>query len=317
MQRQFLSHQLITMSWTRIAWWSVALLLLHANHSRADNLTIDEIPLPALRIDGQPAKAHTQGLEVAGASYYVTARREDVRPKRALLLRAAKTATHWDVWDITPRDLGGTPMLLDHPGGMQSDGQRLWIPTAASKPKSRSIIRVFPLSAMIPGQPLKPQFEFPVNDHIGALAVSVERNVVFGASWDTESVYVWDLQGNLKRTLTGSALGLRGLGAVAGADPRSGVAVQDWKVIGDRLFASGLVREPDAATTSPKSRFVSFANFLESDFQRSAVTLPLHKGTELAREAMAISDSVVLFLPEDLGVSNRIFQVALTNLFKP
>ena len=149
------------------------------------------------------------------------------------------------------------------------------------------------------------------------MAVSVERNVVFGASWDTESVYVWDLQGNLKRTLTGSALGLRGLGAVAGADPRSGVAVQDWKVIGDRLFASGLVREPDAATTAPKSRFVAFTNFLESDFQRSVVALPLNKGTELAREAMAISDGAVLFLPEDLGVSNRIFQVALTNLFKP
>ena len=108
MQRQFLSHQLITMSWTRIAWWSVALLLLHANHSRADNLTIDEIPLPALRIDGQPAKAHTQGLEVAGASLYVTARREDVHPKLALLLRTAKSATNWDAWDITPRDSGNT-----------------------------------------------------------------------------------------------------------------------------------------------------------------------------------------------------------------
>src|SRR6266446_7623703 len=129
MLRQFVSDQSFTMSWPRIAWWSAVLLLLHGNYVRADNVTIDEIPLPALRIDGQPAKAHTQGLEVAAASYYVTARREDVRPKRALLLRTAKSATHWDVWDITPRDSGNTGMPLDHPGGMQSDGQRLWIPT--------------------------------------------------------------------------------------------------------------------------------------------------------------------------------------------
>jgi len=317
MQRQFLSCQLFRMPCTRIAWWTVALLLLDSNHSRADDLTIDEIPLPALRIEGQPAKAHTQGFEVAGASYYVTARREDLRPKRALLLRTAKSATYWDVWNITPRDSGNAGMPLDHPGGMQSDGQRLWIPIAQSKPKSRSIIRVFPLAALIAGQPLKPQFELPVNDHIGAIAVSTNHNLVLGANWDTESVYVWDLQGNLKRTLIGSDLRLRGLGAVAGADPRSGVAVQDWKIIGDRLFASGLVRQPDAPATASKSRFVSFSNFPESDFQRSTTTLPLHQGTELAREAMAISDGAILLLPADLGVSNRIFRVALTNIFKP
>ena len=308
MQRQFLSHQLFTMFWPRIAWWPAALLLLHGIHSRADNLIINEVSLPALRIDGQPAKAHTQGLEVAGASHYVTARREDVRPKLALLLRTAKSATNWDAWDITPRDSGNTGMPLDHPGGMQSDGQRLWIPTAQSKAKSRSIIRVFPLAAIIAGQPLKPQFEFPVNDHIGAIAVSTNHNVVLGANWDTESVYVWDLQGNLKRTLTGSD---------PGADPRSGDAVQDWKIIGDRLFASGLAREPGAAATVPKSRFIVFTNFLESDFHQSAAPLPSHKGSELAREAMAISDGAVLFLPEDLGTSNRIFRVALTNIFKP
>src|SRR5206468_7568295 len=128
MQCRFMSQQLFTMAWAGIA-WLISLLLLYTNCVRADNLTIDEIPLPELRIDGQPAKAHTQGLELAGASYYVTARREDVRPKRALLLRTAKSATHWDVWDITPRD-SGNAILLDHPGGMQSDGQRLWIPLA-------------------------------------------------------------------------------------------------------------------------------------------------------------------------------------------
>ena len=34
------------------------------------------IPLPPLRIDGQPARAHTQGLVVSGHTFYVTARLE-------------------------------------------------------------------------------------------------------------------------------------------------------------------------------------------------------------------------------------------------
>jgi len=291
-------------------------LVLHANHSWADNLTVETIKLPALRINGQAATAHTQGLELAGGRYYVTARREDVRPKRALLLRTEKAGTDWDVWDITPVDTAGAVTTLDHPGGMQSDGKRLWIPLAESKRKGRSIIRVFPLAGIVTGQPLKPELEFAVNDHIGAVAVAADRSLVFGANWDTETVYVWDLEGRLKRTLTGSALGQRGLGAVTGAERRAGVAVQDWKVVGDRLFASGLFRASGSAAVSPESRLMSFTSFLEPDFQRWIVALPLHEGTELAREAMAISDGAVHFLPEDLGATSRLLRVALADLLK-
>jgi len=301
---------------SQLNWWTAGLLFLHAYHVGASELTIEEIPLPAFRIDGQPARAHTQGLEVEGGKYFVTARREDVRPKRALLLRVTQTATNWEVWDITPRDSAGTAMNLDHPGGMQSDGRRLWIPIAESKPKSHSIIRVFSLAAMIPNQSLEPEFEFRVNDHIGAVAVAADRDLVFGANWDTESVYVWDLQGRLKRTLSGSEIKLRGLGAVGSSNDRGGVAIQDWKSVGTQIFASGLSRDRTVATTSSQSRLISIHNFLEPDFHQSAIVLPLHKETELAREAMAISGGVALFLPEDLGVSNRIFRISMTDLFK-
>ena len=242
----------------------------------------------------------------------MTARREDVRPKRALLLRTETAGTNWDVWDITPAAPAGAAGALDHPGGMQSDGQRLWIPIAESKPKSHSIIRVFPLAGIVPGQPLKPEFEFPVNDHIGAVAVAAERRLVLGANWDTEAVYVWDLQGHLQQTLAGSSRTTRGLGP----DNASGVAIQDWKIIGDLLYASGPCRAPGAADASTRSRWLSFTNFLEPDFQRRAVVLPLHQGIELAREAMAVSDGWVHFLPEDLGASNRLFRVPFRDLLK-
>lgn len=254
-------HSLFLTHWKYLVTAASVILVLQGNHSLADSLTVEVIKLPALRINGQPATAHTQGLEMAGGRYYVTVRRDDVRPKRALLLRTETAGPAWDVWDITPVNPGGAVTALDHPGGMQSDGKRLWIPTAESKRNGRSVIRVFPLAGMVAGQPLKPEFEFAVNDHIGAVAVAADRGLVFGANWDTETVYVWDLEGHLKRTLTGAALGLRGLGVVAGSDSRSGVAVQDWKVIGDRLFASGLFRAPGSETVPPKSRLMSFTGF--------------------------------------------------------
>jgi hypothetical protein len=292
------------------------MLLSHSPHSRAEELAVDVVRLPPLRIEGQPAKAHIQGLELAGGKYYMTARRDDLRPRRALLLRTDAAATNWDVWDITPVDAQGTLTDLDHPGGMQSDGTRLWIPLAESKRNSRAIVRAFLLADLVAGRPLKPVFEFPVSDHIGAVAVSTEHGLLFGANWDTERVYVWDLNCSLQRTLTGDELEARGLGVVAGPGGRAGVAVQDWKVVGDRLYASGLFRSPKLATASPASRVCWFERFLGRDLHRQTVTLPRRDGIELAREAMAVSGGSVYLLPEDLGASNRLFRVALAELTK-
>ena len=160
------------------------------------NFHVEVVKLPPLRIGKQQIRAHTQGLELVRGNIYVTARREDVNPRQALLLRTSLSAANWEVWNITPVDADGA-MLLDHPGGMQSDGKRLWIPIAESKPKSRTMIRAFSMESIVPGVPLKAEFEFPFNDHIGALAVSMQdesthpgtnQNLLLGANWDTETV---------------------------------------------------------------------------------------------------------------------------------
>jgi hypothetical protein len=296
--------------------WAVAGLLLLANTSlRAEDLAIKEIPLPPLRIQGQPAKAHTQGMELVDGKVFVTARRDDVHPRRALLLRAEPAAESWEVWDITPLVGHGEPTNLDHPGGMQSDGTRLWIPLAESRRNGRSLIRAYRLKDLEAGRTLRPDVEFPVSDHIGAVAVFAEQRWLLGASWDTEKVYLWDFDGRLLRTLGASELKSRELGVAAGEEARSGLAVQDWKFVGNRLFASGLLRASTASGVATESRLICFSNFMEADFQRRTVKLPLVKGTQLAREAMAISDGFVHFLPEDLGATNRMFRVSLTNWF--
>src|SRR5262245_7449981 len=286
-----------------------AALIISVVQSWADDLRVETVQLPPLRIKGEAARAHTQGLEVLDGKYYVTARREDVQPKRALLLRTAAGASDWDTWDITPVGPVGTVTMLDHPGGFQFAGKRLWIPLAESKRKGSSLIRAFPMSGLVPGQPLKAEFEFPVNDHIGAVAVSAARRIVFGANWDSEAVYLWDFEGRLQRTMNGPELDSRGLGVISGVNGRAGLAVQDWKVVGDRLFASGLFRGPGVAPDSSQSRLISFVGFAELGFQRWSISLPKQNGTELGQEAMAISDGLVHFLPGDVGASNRIFRL--------
>lgn len=275
----------------------------------AGGRTVQVVPLPSLQIQGQPARAHTQGLELVGEKIFVTARQDDVSPRRALLLRTEAAGKGWDVWDITPPRRAGTDRELDHPGGMQSDGRRLWIPLAESRRGGRSVVRVFALNHLKVGAHLEAEFEFAVSDHIGALAVSTEHRLVLGASWDTETVYVWDLQGRLQRKLTGVELEARGLGVSQERSRKPGVAVQDWKFTGARLIASGLSRAPASERPTPQSRLLAFQRFLESDFQKRTVELPVEPGPELAREGMAVSESWTCFLAEDLGATNRMFRV--------
>jgi hypothetical protein len=313
--RPFRRHHLRRLAWG-LAWYvTFAVLFFHGSESRAEDLAVEVVSLPPLRIEGKPAKAHIQGLELAGGKYYMTARREDVRPRKALLLRTDAAATGWDTWDITPLDAQGASTGLDHPGGMQSDGTRLWIPVAESRRNSRAIIRAYLLADLEAGRRLKPAFEFPVSDHIGAVAVSIRQGVLLGANWDTEKVYVWDLKGQLQQVLSSDGLEARGLGVVAGPEGRAGIAVQDWKLVDDRLYASGLFGASKLAVVSPASRICWFDHFL-GDSRRQTVPMPRRDGIELCREAMAISGDGAYFLPEDLGATNRLFRVALAELVK-
>lgn len=267
------------------------------------------VPLPPLVLNGTPATAHTQGVEFAGDSIFVTARREDVSPNRALLLRTTLHAATWDAWDITPTGPRVEPSTLNHPGGFQSDGTRLWVPVAESMRRGKTQIRVYSLDALKPGQEPKPELEFAVDDHIGALAVSPKRGRVVGASWDTERVYVWDLAGNLVQTLGAPELKARDLGASRDDPARAGLTVQDWKFDGDRLLASGLYKGPGDAMKAPRSRLMQFERFFEPGFTKVASIVPLHSKVELGHEAMGLKDGVVHVLPHDLGPTNRLYRL--------
>lgn len=301
---------MIGLTWTcRLARPTVLLgfMLMACSASAMD---LETMGLPPLRISGVPARAHTQGLEIVDGNYYVTARREDVAPKRALLLRCGVGEKEWRIWDITPVE-NGRFTSLDHPGGLQFDGERLWIPISESQRGGRTLVRAYSLKSLVPGKSAPFEREFTVEDHIGALAVFSDRQLMLGANWDTEKVYIWNTAGQLQRTLSGKELQSRQLGVGRNENGEPGLAVQDWKVQENRLFAAGLVKQTQGVV---HSRLIEFVDFLGNNVQSRSFHIGRQENVELCNEGMTVQGGNIYFLPEDLGETNRLFRADLGRL---
>ena len=271
----------------------------------------ESVALPPFEIDGKIADAHTQGLVVDGDRVFVTARRDDVRPRRALLLTTRLSSRRWErIVDVTPTadDLPtGTQGVLDHPGGFDSDGTHLWIPLSHSRRDGRSLIRAYSIESVLRGDeaPVEATRSFSVEDHIGAIAVSRERRELWGASWDTNTVYVWSLDGKLLRSFPRDKL-------VPGR-PGWRHAVQDWKIDGLLLFAGGLDKRPSRPRGHRRS-VVQVIDLATRKLFREA-RLPHHPDAgELTREGMAIHDGKIWLLPADLGARNRMLRIDAVQL---
>jgi hypothetical protein len=78
-----------------------------------------------------------------------------------------------------------------HPGGISSDGDRLWIPVAESRPDSRTTVYTFEFRT----RKLRRVFDFP--DHLAALAVDASRHLIYGYSWDSRYRYIFSSTGRM------------------------------------------------------------------------------------------------------------------------
>lgn len=84
-----------------------------------------------------------------------------------------------------------------HPGGIDFDGEFIWIPVAEYRPNSSSIVyRVDPSS-------MDAQEVFRVDDHLGALVFDTLDNTLHGVSWGSRFFYSWKLNGKSQITAPG------------------------------------------------------------------------------------------------------------------
>jgi hypothetical protein len=76
-----------------------------------------------------------------------------------------------------------------HPGGIDYDGQNIWVPVAEYRPNSESIIyKVDPKT-------LKAEEVFRVHDHIGGLVHDGQNGKLIGNNWGSRKFYEWNEKG--------------------------------------------------------------------------------------------------------------------------
>ena len=126
-----------------------------------------------------------------------------------------------------------------HPGGIDYDGQYIWVPVGEYRRDSRSIIyRVDPKT-------MKATEVFRFADHIGAIVHNTDDHTLHGASWGSRRFYRWTLAADLRVTNGGvPPEQLRTL------NPSHYVDYQDCKYAGGRrMLCTGVTeirQSPDA-----------------------------------------------------------------------
>ena len=275
--------------------------------------------LPPLHINGNPAQAHTQGLLVHQNGFFVTARRDDVNPRRSLLLwlqcnpkdpkeNCCVSKKSWTkVWDITPTSQPANwSGILDHPGGFDSDGENLWIPISQSRRNGKTMLRKFSIRSLIDEDDATPSDSIIINDHIGAVAVSHTPKRLFAANWDTMIAYELSVDAKLiqhyKRNMFIQNL------------PNWSIAVQDWKVHKGYLVVSGLDKSSKFLGSRPRS-VIQLIN-AETRKITAELRLPRRESGNFAREGMAVFDGYIWLLPDDLKEENKLYRFQFNELLK-
>lgn len=265
----------------------------------------NSIPLPAVMIDGQVAKIHSQGLFVTDKHFLVTGRLEK-KPKRALLLRFSRDETQRvEYLDITPENIDGE--TLDHPGGFDIDANGLFqIPLSTSHRRGPAIIQGFRIAPARPLAEAKIETTVKLDDHVGAICCVDSK--MLGANWDTLTVHVIE-GGALKSSINQQDTLIAG-------NPM--VAVQDWKSIRnpktgsvDQVVLGGIVKSEKPRATiqfiDVQSLDNHYGNVVETHRfpMRDDVTRPI------TNEGLALHDGSLYLLPEDIGAGAKVLRYAM------
>lgn len=141
---------------------------------------------------------HPQGLVKVGDYYYVSSVEKTVSTK--------KFETPQGGYDRTPGKGVGYLFKFDpkgelvskvtlgegtmyHPGGIDYDGQYIWVPVAEYRPNSQSIIY------QVDPETLQAVEVFRFKDHIGGVVHNTWNETLHGVSWGSRRMYTWKLNG--------------------------------------------------------------------------------------------------------------------------
>jgi hypothetical protein len=217
----------------------------------------------------EPTAPHVQGIDVDDAALWVTAVDD---PARTGVLSRHDLASGRRVAAVDLRD--GDRY---HPGGIQVDGDAVWVPLAEYRRSSSTWIQKRNKHT------LELLSQFSVADHIGCVAVA--DGVVWGGNWDSARIYRWREDGTL----------------IDVRDNPTGTRYQDMKHVDGALVASGLRGAGEGAIDwlDPETLAV----------RRRIVTTVTDRQVTSTNEGMAVRGSVLYLLPED--TPSRLFRFRL------
>jgi hypothetical protein len=117
-----------------------------------------------------------------------------------------------------------------HPGGIDYDGESLWVPVAEYRPNSASIVyRVDPKT-------MKAVEVFRFRDHVGGIVRDTVSNTLHGVSWGSRRFYAWPLGADGKITNADAKPE-----ALRVMNPAQYIDYQDCHYLGQRrMLCSGL-----------------------------------------------------------------------------
>lgn len=87
------------------------------------------------------------------------------------------------------RDIGLGEGRMYHPGGIDFDGESIWVPIAEYRAASQSIVYT------IDPDTLEARERFRVDDHIGWCLRDPDLDRVFGGSWGSRRLHTWTTDG--------------------------------------------------------------------------------------------------------------------------
>jgi hypothetical protein len=185
-------------------------------------LTAQDLPAPSQIIDLRTELGHVQGIEVSENRLWVTD--VDMKNKRGYLR----------LFSLPDGELLKTVDVTDgeryHPGGIAGTTTDLWVPVAEYRRDSSAVIQ------RRDKRTLDLVSSFPVQDHIGAVAVFAGRLV--GANWDARKIFSWNFAGkelHVRENPLGTAY-------QDWKFPAMGTPLrQDWKFQGITLLGGGIL----------------------------------------------------------------------------
>ena len=211
--------------------------------------------------------AHVQGIDTDGQRLWVTA--------------VDRPTTKGFLYQFSIKD-GSLEQTVEvqngpryHPGGLQFHNNSLWLPVAEYRRTSTAVIQ------KRNAKTLALEFQFPVDDHIGCVAVTPDT--LIGGNWDSRDFYVWDHQGKLLKKVPNP----------------TGNSFQDLKFSQGQLVGSGALQG-----NKPAIDWLTLPEFKQT---RRLTAGNTDTGAPLTREGMTLHNNEIWFLPEDTTSRLMIF----------